>query len=296
MSEYPLLVKRRETPRREDEPRGVSVWRAIGVAVAVFVVVFVPLALPVGRGIDHGRLLVSVPVLACAGCAAWALSHARGHRRSLSVRRACWHGACGGVLLVAAGLIVVSPRLSAMGIDPAIVVETAGTILGVYVAVEVAARYGIGLDALGVSPPDGLVGWAQDLQIAVLVFTLNWAGTLVQCAIAWDWSLHGAPIRRDIAGHVVLSLSAGIVEELIIVGLVCCLCEVARAPAVASYATSLAMRIAIHGVAVATIASVAVWGGASVWLYRRTRRLAPIIAGHIAYDLSLITLVTLGRS
>lgn len=290
MSEYPLLVK-----RREDEPRGVSMWRALGAAVAAFLVVFVPLALPVGRVIDHGRLLVSLPVLACAGCAAWALSHALGHRRSLSVRRACWHGACGGMLLVAAGLIVAIPRLSAM-IDPAIVVETAGTIVGVYVAVEVAARYGIGLDALGVSPPDGLVGWAQDLQIAVLVFTLNWVGTLVQCAIARDWSLHGAPIRHAIAGHVVLSLSAGTIEELIIVGLVCCLCEAARAPAVASYATSLTMRIAIHGVAVPTIASVAVWGGASVWLYRRTRRLAPIIAGHIAYDLALITLVTLGRS
>jgi membrane protease YdiL (CAAX protease family) len=88
-------------------------------------------------------------------------------------------------------------------------------------------------------------------------------------------------------------LSAGVTEEVMVSVVVIAL-SAARRPVWEMYALSCLMRVSYHTYYQTVGLSVIVMGLISVWLYRRSRRLTPIIVGHIVYD-AMASIGLIGR-
>jgi hypothetical protein len=85
------------------------------------------------------------------------------------------------------------------------------------------------------------------------------------------------------AGIALRILSSGVIEEVMVAVVVIAL-SAAHRPAWEMYALSTLMRVSYHMYYQTTALSFIAMGLINVWLYRRSRRLTPIILAHIAYD------------
>jgi hypothetical protein len=88
-------------------------------------------------------------------------------------------------------------------------------------------------------------------------------------------------------------LSAGVTEEVMVAVVVIAL-SAARRPVWEMYALSCLMRVSYHMYYQTVGLAVIVMGLISVWLYRRSRRLTPMITGHIVYD-AMASIGLIGR-
>ena len=80
------------------------------------------------------------------------------------------------------------------------------------------------------------------------------------------------------------SIEAGIVEELVVVALLVTALEQARTRVWVIYAVGLTLRLSYHVYYGPGVIFFLLWAAAAIWVFRRTRRITPLIVAHMAYD------------
>jgi len=96
----------------------------------------------------------------------------------------------------------------------------------------------------------------------------------------------GDPRQVTVHGVALLStlLASGVVEELVMVAGVATALEAARRPVWAIYVVAGLARVSYHLYYGPEALAVVIFAAINVYLYRRTRRLTPLILAHVAYD------------
>jgi membrane protease YdiL (CAAX protease family) len=80
------------------------------------------------------------------------------------------------------------------------------------------------------------------------------------------------------------AISAGVVEELVVVAFFVTVLEQARTPIWIIYAVGIAIRLSYHVYYGPGVIVFALWAAAAIWLFRRTRRITPLIIAHVTWD------------
>ncbi len=80
------------------------------------------------------------------------------------------------------------------------------------------------------------------------------------------------------------SISAGIVEELVVVALLVTVLEQARTKVWVIYVVGLTLRLSYHVYYGWGVIVFLLWAATAIWLFRRTRRITPLIVAHMVYD------------
>jgi len=80
------------------------------------------------------------------------------------------------------------------------------------------------------------------------------------------------------------SISAGIVEELVVVALLVTVLEQARTKIWVIYVVGLTLRLSYHVYYGPGVIVFLLWAATAIWLFRRTRRITPLIVAHMVYD------------
>jgi len=80
------------------------------------------------------------------------------------------------------------------------------------------------------------------------------------------------------------SISAGIVEELVVVALLVTVLEQARTKVWVIYVVGLTLRLSYHVYYGPGVIVFLLWATTAIWLFRRTRRITPLIVAHMVYD------------
>ncbi|MFH0245371.1 type II CAAX prenyl endopeptidase Rce1 family protein [Streptomyces sp. HK10] len=232
------------------------------------------------------RLLCSL----AAGCRLAGLLTKRGAPR----RR----GAALAVVAVAGAARVAD--LVRAGEAQGVVGSVATTVLLAWLCGELAARHGAGWRGPGVGP-SGAHPAAERLTAAMVfgaVFvlaytTVTWmAGLRIGLPEAAPWlpvldraqsAALGWSGPADMMANV---LFTGVAEEMVLVGAVVVLSRAAGRPLWAACAISLLLRVAAHLYLGVPGVALVLLGSCALLLYLRCRRLTPLVAGHIAYDLT----------
>ncbi len=161
--------------------------------------------------------------------------------------------------------------------------------VAVWLAVLLTRARSVPLAALGLRPP-----WAwhevyrrQALGVAAFMF----CGGLIADKIfqfldadaAYPFSERGP---ANLISVPAAAMGAGVVEELVLVGFLVVTLEQARTPTWLIYAIGLGLRLSFH-VYYGPLSPlwIALWGSLALWLFRRTRRLTPLIVVHAGKDL-----------
>src|SRR5450432_842805 len=82
------------------------------------------------------------------------------------------------------------------------------------------------------------------------------------------------------------AINAGIIEELVVVALFVTALEQARTPAWVIYVVGITIRLSYHIYYGPGVVMFALWAAAAIWLFRRTRRITPLIIVHVLFDSS----------
>ncbi|MCI0384555.1 type II CAAX prenyl endopeptidase Rce1 family protein [Streptomyces sp. CNQ085] len=181
-----------------------------------------------------------------------------------------------------------------------VVGSVATTVLLAWLCGELAARHGAGWRGLGVGP-SGARPAAERLTAAMVfgaVFvlaytTVTWMAGLqtgLPRAAPWlpvlDRAQSAALGWSGPADMVANILFTGVAEEMVLVGAVVVLGRAAGRPLWVICAISLALRVTAHLYLGVPGIALLLLGSCALLLYLRCRRLTPLVAGHIAYDLA----------
>jgi membrane protease YdiL (CAAX protease family) len=90
------------------------------------------------------------------------------------------------------------------------------------------------------------------------------------------------------------AINAGIVEELVVVAFLITALEQARVRAWLIYPIGIALRISYHIYYGPGVVTFVLWAACAIWLFRRTRRITPLIVMHCCYDTLVSLLHELG--
>jgi len=82
------------------------------------------------------------------------------------------------------------------------------------------------------------------------------------------------------------AINAGIIEELVVVALFVTALEQARTKVWVIYVVGITIRLSYHIYYGPGVVMFALWAAAAIWLFRRTRRITPLIVAHVLYDSS----------
>jgi hypothetical protein len=80
------------------------------------------------------------------------------------------------------------------------------------------------------------------------------------------------------------AINAGIIEELVVVALFVTALEQARTPVWIIYVVGITIRLSYHIYYGPGVIMFVLWATAAIWLFRRTRRITPLIVVHAIYD------------
>jgi hypothetical protein len=80
------------------------------------------------------------------------------------------------------------------------------------------------------------------------------------------------------------ALEAGIVEELVVVALLVTALEQARTKVWLIFVVGITLRLSYHVYYGPGVIVFVLWAAAAIWLFRRTRRITPLIVAHALYD------------
>ncbi len=157
-------------------------------------------------------------------------------------------------------------------------------------ALWLAARRGVSPRRLGLAPR-----WAANtrgrVQAALMVVAAfaamsasSYAAALVQ--FLCSWLPVGQPHQVTMHGWDLLMriLASGTIEELLLVAALVTALQAAGRPVWQIYAIGLGMRLSFHLYYGATAPASLIFAAVHLWLYRRTRRLTPLIVAHVGYD------------
>ncbi|WP_101257906.1 type II CAAX prenyl endopeptidase Rce1 family protein [Streptomyces barkulensis] len=181
-----------------------------------------------------------------------------------------------------------------------VVGSVATTALLAWLCGELAARHGTGWRGLGIGPSGARP--AAERLTAVMVFgavfvlaytTVTWMAALrtgLPAAAPWlpvlDRAQSAALGWSGPADMVANILFTGVAEEMVLVGAVVVLGRAAGRPLWAACALSLLLRVAAHLYLGVPGVALLLLGSCALLLHLRRRRLTPLVAGHIAYDLT----------
>jgi hypothetical protein len=93
-----------------------------------------------------------------------------------------------------------------------------------------------------------------------------------------------APNAWHLIYEIPAAINAGIVEELIVVALFVTALEQARTRTWVIYVVGVTLRLSYHVYYGPGVIVFLLWATAAIWLFRRTRRITPLIVAHILYD------------
>ncbi|MFE9601475.1 hypothetical protein [Streptomyces hokutonensis] len=175
-----------------------------------------------------------------------------------------------------------------------------------WLAFEVARSHGV---PLGARPPATPVQRFHDWTMARSTFFVCLAGgastSLLVLIVRWA-AIDGIPVVRDgqlsalgigSVGNLALKvLWAVAFEDVVIVAATTALLTALRRPAWEIYTLICVLEVALHAYFGLPAIGMALHAAGRVWLYRRSRRLLPLMAGHAAFDLSGGALQLLSKS
>jgi membrane protease YdiL (CAAX protease family) len=179
---------------------------------------------------------------------------------------------------------------------PAILSQLGTCVLAVLVTVLLSGRRGISARWLGFSWPrarDGRPGVAQSLRIGVWAISALLAGGAITGVLAMGNKL-GQPAHQDASYRiytVAASLTAGIVEETVVLAFVVTTLRQARRPLPEIVLVAVLLRCSYHDYYGLGFLGIAVWAAIFVWLFLRTGSVLPLIVVHVLWD----TTVFLGQ-
>jgi membrane protease YdiL (CAAX protease family) len=179
---------------------------------------------------------------------------------------------------------------------PAILSELGTCVLAVLVTVLLSERRGISPRWLGFGWPrnrDGRPGVAQSLRIGVWAISALLVGGAVTGILAMGNKL-GQPAHQDASYMiftVVASLTAGIVEETVVLAFVVTTLRQARRPLPEIVLVAVLLRCSYHDYYGLGVLGIAIWAAVFVWLFLRTGSVLPLIVVHFLWD----TAVFLGQ-
>jgi hypothetical protein len=274
----------------------MSPRRAYAETVALFMLVFGPAVLNAARVVfgaawfgwwDHWKLAADMVAFAVAGV--WLVWLAWGTRWLARLLAAV------PMLLTVRFLLVERPS-HLPGVTPVCVYYGSWAALTVALVDLLARHRGLGRRELGLGrEPRSAGGWraayarGEDITTVSAVGMVISGGVLPMAMMAAG--AHRPPNPVTLIGHDVLpaiaaSINAGICEEFVMVAALVTALEAARRPTWQIYAVGLVMRLSIHLWWGPTVICVAVMAAIQIWLFRRYRRLLPLIIAHAYCDLN----------
>jgi hypothetical protein len=200
--------------------------------------------------------------------------------------RLVWAWTAGLVVVIAAGAVFTGGAMR----TPDGLYELAAAVVATLLALALADRHGLSPYGFGFGPrwacPHDPAGRRQG-------FSVYWwavAGSLLSSILGTGIIALGLPhghrpvgIHEHPLGVILRILSAGVTEEVLAAVVVIAL-SAARRPTWEIYAVPVLMRVSYHMYYQAVGPAALAMGLIYVWLYRRTRRLTPIICAHITLD------------
>ena len=175
---------------------------------------------------------------------------------------------------------------------PAILSELGTCVLAVLVTVLLSARRGITAEWLGFSWPrrrDGRPGAAQSLRIGVWAISALLVGGAVTGALSMGHKL-SQPGHQDtsyVIFTVVASLTAGIVEETVVLAFVVTTLRQARRPLPEIVLVAVLLRCSYHDYYGLGVVGIALWAAVFVWLFLRAGSVLPLIVVHVLWDTAI---------
>lgn len=175
---------------------------------------------------------------------------------------------------------------------PATLSELGLCVLAILVTVLLSARRGISARWLGFGWPrkaDGSAAGAQALRIGVWALSALLAGGAVTAALAMGHKL-GQPAHQDAAYLVYAvsaSLTAGVVEETVVLAFVVSTLRQARRPLPEIVVVAMLLRCSYHDYYGLGVLGIAVWALMFIWLYLRGGSILPLIIVHVLWDTSI---------
>jgi membrane protease YdiL (CAAX protease family) len=172
---------------------------------------------------------------------------------------------------------------------PATISELGMSVLAILVVILLSARRGITPRSLGLSWPrkgDGSQGAAQSLRIGVWAVLALLAGGAVTTALAMGDKL-GQPAHQN-ASYLIYTVgaavTAGIVEEMVVLAFVVTTLRQAARPLPEIVAVAVLLRCSYHDYYGLGVVGIAIWATVFIWLFLRTGSILPLIVVHIAWD------------
>jgi membrane protease YdiL (CAAX protease family) len=175
---------------------------------------------------------------------------------------------------------------------PAILSELGTCVLAVLVTVLLSARRGIRPQWLGFGWPrkrNGRPGAAQSLRIAVWAISALLVGGAVTGVLAMGHKL-GQPAHQDtsyVMYTLVASLTAGIVEETVVLAFVVTTLRQARRPLPEIVLVAVLLRCSYHDYYGLGVVGIALWAAVFVWLFLRAGSVLPLIVVHVLWDTAI---------
>ncbi|MGI9007573.1 MAG: CPBP family intramembrane glutamic endopeptidase [Streptosporangiaceae bacterium] len=175
---------------------------------------------------------------------------------------------------------------------PATVSELGLGVLAILVAIALSARRGLTARWLGFGWPrqaDGSPAPARALRTGVWALTALLAGGAVTVALAMGHTL-GQPAHQDAAYllyAVGASVTAGVVEETIVLAFVVATLRQAGRPLPEIVLVAVLLRCSYHDYYGLGVLGIAVWALAFIWLYLRGGSILLLIVVHVLWDSSI---------
>ncbi len=172
---------------------------------------------------------------------------------------------------------------------PATVSELGTCVVAILVTVLLSGRRGIRPQWLGFGWPrrrDGRPGAGQSMRIGVWAIAALLAGGAITSALAMGNKL-GQPAHQD-ASYLIYtlaaSLTAGIVEETVVLAFVVTTLRQAGRPVPEIVLVAVLLRCSYHDYYGVGVIGIAVWAAVFVWLFLRTGSVLPLIIVHVLWD------------
>ncbi|HEY3693590.1 MAG TPA: CPBP family glutamic-type intramembrane protease, partial [Pseudonocardiaceae bacterium] len=194
------------------------------------------------------------------------------------------------------GLAIITAGLAGWNVHSTAWPDELWDVLAVIVCVGLflllAHHRGVEPRGLGIAPrwAANRIGRRQVVSVAIISAAGQYASAYAGYFIATSlpWLPEGGSKASTVHGLTlaVHMTAASIIEETVLVAGVVTALEAARRPAWQIYALYLAMRLSFHLYYGSRVVEVMIFAAVNLWLFRRTRRLTPLIIAHIVYDTS----------
>ncbi len=194
-----------------------------------------------------------------------------------------------GASIVAAAIDVAGRRSAptAVGwvdLTPSMVNAVATTGLALAVVILFSQRRGRRLANIGLSVKGGIT-LSQAIRVAAWATLALILGSIVTSALLTTSGFPFGPNNYpELAYGLLSSVRAGFMEETVVLGFVVVTLAQARRPLWEIAALALVLRVSFHIYYGAGAIGILVWASIFLWLFLRTRSLAPLIAVHVSWD------------